>query len=122
MVSRIGGNLFIICLYCFPFVFFSMYKDFEKGSMIGYLIMIIITSLLAFFGKRSNYTIAVIVGNLASAFVSYHFISTMSGDSRWTGAFFNPFGPMRLFILLSFLNLIPQLVAMKLALRFEKRV
>lgn len=121
-MRRIGGNLLIICLYCFPFVYISMYKDFENGSMIGYVIMIIITSLLAFFGKLSKHTNALIIGNIASAFVSYYFITTMSGDSRWDGAYFKPFGPTRLLILVTLLNLIPQFISMKLAVSFKRKV
>lgn len=122
MLRRIGGNLLIICVYCFPFVYFSMYKDFENASMIGYLIMIIITSLLAFFGKLTNHTNALIIGNLAFALVSYYFITTMSGDIRWDSTYFKPFGPTRLYILVSFLNLIPQFISMKLAASFKRKV
>lgn len=98
-----------------------MYNDFKTGSMMGYLLMIIITSLLAFYGKRSNHTRAIIIGNLASALVSYYFISTMSGDSRWDGIYFKPFGPTIVFIWVSFLNLIPQFISMKLAVTLKRK-
>jgi hypothetical protein len=115
-------NLLIICLYCFPYVYFSMYLDFNHGSMLGYLMMIIITSLIAFFGQRSNHTTALVIGNIASALVSYYFISRMSGDSGWEGTYFKPLGPTGSFIFFSVLNLIPQFLTVKLAHKFKKKV
>lgn len=122
-MRKFGSNLLIIVVYCFPFVYFSMYKDFNSGSMLGYLMMIIITSLLAFLGKATNHRTAVIIGNIASAMVSYYWISSLSGDDSWGGTYFKPLGPTGSFILFSLLNLIPQFLAMKLANKFtEKKV
>lgn len=45
-------GILIVCLYCFPFVYFSMHQDFENSLMLGYLIMIIVTSLLAFLRQK----------------------------------------------------------------------
>lgn len=53
-MKKIGLNFLTLCLYCFPFVYFSIYTDFTNGSMIGYLIMIIITSIIAFEVKCFN--------------------------------------------------------------------
>lgn len=47
-MRKLGLNLLIIIVYCFPFVYFAMDKDFNNGSMVGYLMMIVITSLIAF--------------------------------------------------------------------------
>lgn len=120
-MKPIGINILIICLYCFPFVYFSMYKDFENGSMIGYLMMIILTSIIAFIGKFSYNTLALIVGNIVSAMISYYFISQMTGNERWEG-YFKPLTASQLLIVVTFLNLIPQLIAIKLANKFKNKV
>ncbi|WLR50108.1 hypothetical protein LC040_12545 [Bacillus tianshenii] len=101
---------FLIAVYCFPFVYFAMYQDFANRSMIGYLIMIITTSLLALNGR----TTVILAGNVASALISSFFISRMTGDPRW-GGYFKPLSPNQLLIVVTLLNLIPQFIAMKLA-------
>ncbi|OMD90550.1 hypothetical protein BSK49_08200 [Paenibacillus odorifer] len=121
-MRKLGLNLLIIIVYCFPFVHFAMDKDFNNGSMVGYLMMIVITSLIAFLGKWSNNIMAIVIGNIASAFVSYYFISNLSGEGGWDGTFFKPLGPTGSFIFFSMLNLIPQFLAMKLANKFKKKV
>ena len=113
MRKRIVGIL-IVCLYCFPFVYFSMLQDFANGSMLGYLIMIVVTSLLAYFGKLYKSSILVIVGNILSMGVSFYCISGMNGNERW-GGYFKPLAPYQLLVLVSFLNVFPQLIAMRLA-------
>ncbi|ULO09486.1 hypothetical protein H1230_12325 [Paenibacillus sp. 19GGS1-52] len=112
-MRKIGINILIICLYCFPFVYFSMYKDFNNSSMVGYLMMVIITSIAAMLGNFYNKTVAVLIGNLASPLISGYFINMMIGNERWA-FFFKPFTPLQLLILVSFINLIPQLIVFKL--------
>ncbi|MFD3449313.1 hypothetical protein ACFDTO_32575 [Microbacteriaceae bacterium 4G12] len=116
-MRKIGVNILIVCLYCFPFVYFSMYQDFTNRSMIGYIIMIIATSLIAFVGKFFNSIIPVIIGNITSAIISYYFINQVTGSEEW-GGYFKPLTPSELLVLVSFLNLIPQFFAMKLANRW----
>ncbi|MCP8970076.1 hypothetical protein [Ectobacillus ponti] len=33
-------RMFILCLYCFPFVYAAMYQDFQNRSMLGHLLVI----------------------------------------------------------------------------------
>lgn len=113
-MKKVVINIFIICLYCFPFVYFSMYQDFENQSMIGYVIMIIATSTLAFFCKLTKNRFALITGNIASTMISYYFIDQMSSNERW-GGYFKPLAPVQLLVLVSFLNLIPQFFVSKCA-------
>lgn len=120
-MRRIVVGIIIVCLYCFPFVYFSMYQDFANRLMHGYLIMIVVTSLLAFFGKFSSHELAIIIGNLLSIIISYYFISGMTENERW-GGYFMPLTPYQLLILVSILNVIPQFFAMKLANRYKNRV
>ncbi len=121
VLRKIVIGILIVCLYCFPFVYFSMHQDFANRSMLGYLIMIIVTSLLAFFGKLFNNSISLIIGNILSVIISFYFISEMTGNERW-GGYFKPLTPYQLLILVSFLNLIPQFFAMKLAKRNKNKV
>jgi len=118
-MRKIVIGILIVCLYCFPFVYFSMYQDFSKRSMLGYLLMIVVTSLLAFFGKLFSNSISLIIGNVLSVIISFYFISEITGNERW-GGYFKPLTPYQLLILVSFLNLIPQFFAFKLANRHKK--
>ncbi|MDM5358353.1 hypothetical protein ABIE66_002099 [Peribacillus sp. B2I2] len=120
-MKKIGISILIVCLYCFPFVYFSMYQDFANSSMFGYLIMIVATSLLAFFGRIFGNSIPFIIGNIVSGIVSFYFISEMAGNERW-GGYFKPLTPNQLLIFVSFLNLIPQLLVMKLANKYKNKV
>lgn len=120
-MRKVGISILIFCLYCFPFVYFSMHQDFANGSMLGYLIMIVATSLLAFFGKLYSNSIPLIFGNLVSGIISFYFISEMAGNERW-GGYFKPLTPYQLLIFVTFLNLIPQFFTKKLAVKYKNRV
>lgn len=113
MKKKVTGILIVI-LYCFPFVYFSMHQDFANRSMLGYLMMIVMTSLLAFFGKLFDHTISFLIGNLLSAIISLYFTSKMMGIEGWS-YYFKPLSAYQLVIFVSLLNLIPQFFAMKLA-------
>lgn len=113
-----GISMLIVCFYLFPFVYFSMHQDFANGSMLGYLMMILVTSLLAFLSKMVRHPVLFIIGNIISGAVSLFFINKMAGNERWDG-YFKPLSPNQLFILVSFINFIPQLLAMKLAGRYN---
>jgi|SRR5690625_327467 len=116
-------SLLIIGLYCFPFVYYAMYQDFSSASMHGYLIMIIATAILAFSGKFFSNTIPFIMGNIASAIISFYFLynKEVTLGIGWDGGYFKPLTPYQLLLLVSFLNLIPQLIIMKLANEMKKR-
>ncbi|MCP8970080.1 hypothetical protein [Ectobacillus ponti] len=106
--------IFIICLYCFPFVYVAMYQDFQHRSMLGYLLMVTATPLFAFCGTFFGNTKIPIAGNLLSAASSLYWISRMMGVVGWDG-FFKPLTPQLLLAAVSVLNLLPQLLAIKLA-------
>lgn len=114
-------GILIVCLYCFPFVYFSMHQDFANRSMLGYLIMIVATSLLAFLGKLFSNSTFLIIGNILSIIISFYFISEMTGNERWD-SYFKPLAPYQLLFLVSFLNLIPQFFTIKLAKRHKYKV
>ncbi|WP_217587497.1 hypothetical protein [Lentibacillus saliphilus] len=116
-------GILIVGLYCFPFVYFSMHQDFTNGSMFGYLIMIVGTSLLAFLSRYFSNTIPFIIGNVASFIISFYFLSKMEATLGvgWDDGYFKPLTPYQLLFLVSFLNLIPQLLVMSFANRMKKR-
>lgn len=120
-MRKIVSGILIVCLYCFPFVYFSMYQDFANRSMLGYLIMIVATSLIAFLGKLFSSSNPLIIGNILSVIVSFYFISEMTGNERW-GGYFKPLAPYHLLILVSFLNLIPQFFTIELAKYIKKKL
>lgn len=121
-VRKLIVTILIVCLYCFPFVYFSMYQDFTNGSMLGYVIMVIGTSILAFFSKFFSNTIPLIIGNILSIIISYYFLYKMEVefDVSWHRGYFKPFTPYQLLLLVSFLNVIPQFLVMILVKIYKK--
>src|SRR5690625_3342427 len=111
---RLIISILIILLYCFPFVHFAMTQDFTNSSMIGYFILIVVTSILAFLSKFFSNSIPFIIGNIASFIVSFFFLYNMTAQlgSGWDGGYFKPLTPYQLLFLVSILNLIPQLITM----------
>ncbi|MDR7240880.1 hypothetical protein [Neobacillus drentensis] len=114
-MKKISISIFLVILYCFPFVYFSMKQDFANRSMLGYLIMIVATSLLAFLVKYFCNFIPFIIGNMLSMMVSFYFNGGMSDTEMWDGGYFKPFSSSQLIIVVSLLNLIPQYISMILA-------
>jgi len=70
-MRKIVIGILIVGLYCFPFVYFSMHQDFANRSMLGYLTMIVLTSLLAFFGKHFCNSIPLIIQSLLLLVIYY---------------------------------------------------
>lgn len=65
-MKKVVIGILIVCPYCFPFVYNSMYQDFTNRSMLGYLLMLTATFLLAFAGKLLSHSIYLIIGNILS--------------------------------------------------------
>lgn len=118
-MKKVGLNFLILCLYCFPFGYFAIYTDFTKDSMMGYLIMAIATSIIAFIGKYSNNVLALIIGNILSVIVSYYFLGNIITDDL--RMYIKVTTPHTFLIWHSLLNLIPQLFAMRSADKYKKR-
>lgn len=119
-MSKIGVGSVLLLLYCFPYVYFSMYLDFANRSMLGYLIMVAVTGLIAYISKSFGCSIIFLIGNIITGMVSFYFINEMTGVGNWD-VYFKPLKPSALFIVASVLNLIPQFAAIKFA-RAEKLV
>lgn len=117
---RQAMSLLVVCLYCFPFVYFSMYQDFFNQSIMGYVTMVLMTTLLAFVGKRSGHILIPIAGNVLSFVISYYMIGLLSDNYIWN-VYFKPLTPFGLLVLISVLNLLLQFLAIRLVdrLRFK---
>lgn len=118
-MNKIYFSILIICAYSFPYAFFSMYLDYTKQSMLGYLAMIAATFLLAFVGRLSGNSIAIIIGNILSLLISLYFVNRMGSD--WGGGYFKPFTPIQLVIVVSVLNTLPQLLAVTAGNKVKNR-
>lgn len=119
-MRKLLTGILMAILFCFPYVYFSMYQDFVNRSMNGYFIMIVVTSLLGFLSKFLSNLIPIIIGNIISGFVSYYFIIKMSGIGNWD-FYFKPLTPSGLLMLVSVLNLLPQFLAIKVAKGLKKQ-
>ena len=119
-IRKIVIGILIVLLYCFPFVYFSMLQDFVNRSMLGYLVMIVATSILGYFCKLFSNSIFLIIGNILSAIISYYYIVEMAGNERW-GGYFKPLTPDQLLIFVTFLNIIPQFLAIKIAIKYRNK-
>jgi hypothetical protein len=78
-----------------------MKQDFANRSMIGYLILIVATSLLAFLVKFFCNFIPFIIGNMVSTMISLYFISSMADTVGWDDGYFKPFSPSQLLVVVS---------------------
>ena len=102
-------GILIFLLYGMPFVFISMYADFRFHNMFGYLIMICSMSLFTYAAIRFSQIWASVIGNTLSAATSYVCLVKMDGNESW-GGYFKPFYPETLFVLVSLLILVPQML------------
>jgi hypothetical protein len=105
-------TLLLICLLSFPYVFFAMYLDFSKGSMLGYGIMVGMSLILGYTTRFSAALPVLVIGNLLSFTISYYLNTSMAGSEKW-GWYFKPLTSQQLLILVSILNLIPQIIGIK---------
>ncbi|MFT8320938.1 MAG: hypothetical protein ABF649_08540 [Bacillus sp. (in: firmicutes)] len=117
LIFTIPTSLVLLSLYCYPYVYMSMYKDLTNGSMAGYVWMLIIFSIAAFVGKHTNNLFSIIVGNILSILISYYFIVNWNKDMNSSG-YFKPLSPEQLLLFTSILMIIPQL----LFIQFSKKI
>lgn len=105
-------KIILVALYCFPYAYFSMYIDFTKGSMLGYLFMVLGMSLLAFMSKRFAIVPFAALGNILSAVISYISYRLWSGSlgEGWDYGYFKPLAPNSFIILIIVISLMPQLL------------
>lgn len=108
-------NLFIPIIYlCFPFVYFAMYLYIKLGTMLGYVLMILGLIISTFIVLLISNKINVFIGNIFSFIMSfslmYHVYLTTDWHFHYTPV---EIQQIVLFILLSILSLIPQVLVIK---------
>lgn len=96
-----------------------MSQDYFNSSMIGYGVMLISILILSSLSKRYCTFIPMIIGNTLSAIVSYSFIVKTSSDVPWEG-YFKPFDAEQLFVIVSILILISQIITFILTKNIKK--
>jgi cell division protein FtsW (lipid II flippase) len=109
-MKKIVLNVLLIALYGFPFAYYAMYKDYSDASMMGYLFMIILVTFNASLSALYGTKWAIIIGNILSFLLSYHFTASVTGPERWFG-YFKPLQPTTLVVVVSVLMLLPQMIA-----------
>lgn len=103
-------NILNLILSGVPFIFISMYLDYTKRSMIGYLIMILTYILLASINS-AKIKKTIVLGNLISYSLSYVFIINIP-IGPWDG-YFKPFSTTDFLIFATVLSILMQLFLMK---------
>jgi mannose/fructose/N-acetylgalactosamine-specific phosphotransferase system component IID len=114
---RIG--LAVLAGYCIPFVYLALLEDFKTGTLLGYLLLLVGFTVLAFTGQRWGHLLFVVAGNIVSYFISIYFAGQMD-TFDWDG-YFKPLTAEQLILLVSLLMLIPQWIAIVVAMSLEAK-
>ena len=112
-------GLAVLAGYCIPFVYLALLEDFKIGILLGYLMLLVGFTVLAFIGQRWGHLLFVIAGNIVSYFISIYFASRMD-TFGWDG-YFKPLTAEQLILLVSLLMLMPQLIAIVVAMSLEAK-
>ena len=112
-------GLIVLVGYTVPFVYFALLEDFKMGTLLGYVLLLVVFTALAYVGQRFSHLLFVVVGNLVSYFVSVYFAGQRN-DFGWDG-YFKPLTAEQLILLVSLLMLIPQLIAVVVAMSREAK-
>lgn len=112
-------GLIVLIGYTVPFVYFALLEDFKMGTLLGYLLLLVMFTALAYVGQRVSHLLFVVVGNIVSYFVSIYFAGQRN-DFGWDG-YFKPLTAEQLIFFVSLLMLIPQLIAVVVAMSGEAK-
>lgn len=112
-------GLIVLIGYTVPFVYFALLEDFKMGTLLGYVLLLVMFTALAYVGQRFSHLLFVVVGNLVSYFVSVYFAGQRN-DFGWDG-YFKPLTAEQLILFVSLLMLIPQLIAVVVAMSREAK-
>ena len=112
-------GLIVLMGYAIPFVYFALLEDFKTGTLLGYVVLLAMFPLLAFIGQRFSHLLFVVAGNIVSYFISIYFAGQMD-TFGWDG-YFKPLTAEQLILLVSLLMLIPQWIAIVVAMSLEAK-
>ncbi|OIN67223.1 hypothetical protein BLD48_06245 [Exiguobacterium sp. KRL4] len=112
-------GLAVLAGYCIPFVYLALLEDFKTGTLLGYLLLLVGFTVLAFTGQRWGHLLFVMAGNVLSYFISVYFAGQT--DAYGFDGYFKPLTAEQLILLVSLLMLIPQLIAIVVAMSLEAK-
>lgn len=95
----------IFTIYCIPYVYLSMRKDFEDDSKVSYIIMAIVTVALSYLSGLIRADLSLILGNIISFSTSYFYNALRLPDSKWE-KYFSPFNSVEQVVLISLAALV----------------
>ncbi|WP_215115698.1 hypothetical protein [Exiguobacterium sp. s80] len=119
-MKRVKIGVMLLCFYAIPFVFLALFEDFKTGTLLGYGLMLVGMSSLAFVSQRVSHVGFVILGNLISFAVSYYALGSMGAETYWEG-YFKPLTSGQLLILVSVVNVVPQFIAILVAVSLRRK-
>jgi hypothetical protein len=110
----------IFTIYCIPYVYLSMQKDFEEDSKLTYIIMVIVTIALSYLSGVIRADLSLILGNIISFSTSYFYNALRLPDPKWE-KYFTPFNSVEQIVLISLATLVLQMIVYSLGRKRAKR-
>ncbi|MBQ4869116.1 hypothetical protein IHQ11_21840 [Priestia megaterium] len=110
----------IFTIYCIPYVYLSIRKDFEDDSRVNYVIMAMVTVVLSYLSGLIRADLSLILGNIVSFSTSYFYNALRLPDPKWE-KYFSPFTSVEQIVLISLAALVLQMIVYTLARKRAKR-
>lgn len=108
-MKRNKFSIILLAVYCIPFVFLSMYFDYQNRSIIIYGLMVITVWYFAFLAKRKSSLLVLLIANMLSFLSSYVWVLRGDRIGEWEG-YFKPFTSVKALIFFSILIVLLQAV------------
>ncbi|WP_209368886.1 hypothetical protein [Priestia megaterium] len=110
----------IFTIYCIPYVYLSIRKDFEDDSKVNYIIMAIVTVVLSYLSGLIRADLSLVLGNIISFSTSYFYNALRLPDPKWE-KYFSPFNSVEQIVLISLAAFVLQMIVYTLARKRAKR-
>ncbi|MED3951521.1 hypothetical protein [Priestia aryabhattai] len=110
----------IFTIYCIPYVYLSIRKDFEDDSKINYIIMAMVTVALSYLSGLIRADLSLILGNIVSFSTSYFYNALRLPDPKWE-KYFSPVTSVEQIVLISLAALVLQMIVYTVARKRAKR-
>ncbi|MED3885466.1 hypothetical protein [Priestia aryabhattai] len=110
----------IFTIYCIPYVYLSIRKDFEDDSKINYIIMAMVTVVLSYLSGLIRADLSLILGNIVSFSTSYFYNALRLPDPKWE-QYFSPVTSVEQIVLISLAALVLQMIVYTVARKRAKR-
>lgn len=110
----------IFTIYCIPYVYLSIRKDFEDDLKVNYIIMAIVTVVLSYLSGLIRADLSLVLGNIISFSTSYFYNALRLPDPKWE-KYFSPFNSVEQIVLISLAAFVLQMIVYTLARKRAKR-